>query len=88
MATDTITPPSTCARCGSPDVLPQMKLRQEVDYAWGLVVSIYGKRKVEWKNPVGASSPIVARVCGACGYTELYAPNHKELWRVYQQIGK
>lgn len=29
--------------------------------------------------------PLVARVCGRCGYTELFVRNPEHLWDAYQQ---
>jgi hypothetical protein len=52
-----------------------------------VILRLNGKRRESWKDPVLASSRVMARVCGACGYTELVAANPDELYQAYRKIG-
>jgi predicted nucleic-acid-binding Zn-ribbon protein len=78
-----------CPKCGSSDIIPKQK-----------IVSAEGGSSVEYRAIVRLRErtgtwrvkyhdhPIVAWICGGCGYTELYTAKAKELssayWRLQQ----
>lgn len=84
-----MTTPNECPKCGSSDIIPKQK-----------IISSEGGSSVEYRAIVRLRErtgtwrvkyhdhPIVAWICGACGYTELYTAKAKELssayWRLQQ----
>lgn len=76
-----------CPKCGSSDILPKQK-----------IVSTEGGSSVEYRAIVrlrektgtwrvrSHDHPIVAWICGNCGYTELYTAKAKELSDTYQRL--
>lgn len=69
-----------CVKCGSAVLIDHARIIDRGDGNWehDLSVKVY-------KNPFallfrgGVSGPLEAIVCGACGYTELYVQNPREL---------
>ena len=76
-----------CPKCGSNEIVPNVEVR---DYD----ASSYRELTVavQLPRPPGAfiykgyeTSNLCAWVCGACGYTEFYAPNCGALLVAYKQ---
>jgi ribosomal protein S27AE len=71
-------PPERCARCGSADILPDLRVEDRGADAVArndLTVSVEADRL--FRAPPG--SQLRAHVCGACGYTELFAVSPERL---------
>lgn len=66
-----------CPRCQSEKWM--MGLELDDSQAGTVNLRLAGKRPESWKDPVRATARLTARVCGACGYTELY--------QAYRKIG-
>ncbi len=76
-----------CPKCGSSDILPKQKIvSSEGGSDYRLIVRLR-ERAGTWRIK-HHDHPIVAWICGACGYTELYTAKPKELsdayWRLQQ----
>ena len=80
-------PPTTCAKCGSANLVPNLPVFQTLNEP-----PIY----VELRQPEPASRPLIwkretqrsffhATVCGACGYAELYATEPAKLLAAHRQ---
>ena len=75
-----------CPKCGSPDVIPNVFVREDV-------VSAENLKAVVEKNPDAffyefrgvVKTSLKAWVCGSCGYTELYAKNPAALLAAYRK---
>jgi predicted nucleic-acid-binding Zn-ribbon protein len=72
-----------CPKCGSREIIYDAEVR-DYDSSSYRRLSVY----VALKKPEGGffkktneSGELVASVCGACGYTELYATNHQAMLR-------
>lgn len=76
-----------CPKCGSDDVIPNLRL---VDRG-GQGSTRDLQLKLD-KNPDALffkgthAASLVARVCGNCGFVELYARSPKKLLRAYKSI--
>ena len=75
-----------CPKCGSPDVVPDVRLldRGHANYQHDLQAQVE-EHPDAWvfKGPVRSS--LRARVCGRCGYTELYAQDPGALLAVHRK---
>ena len=76
-----------CPKCESREIIPSAEIR-DYDASSYRELNVF----VQLNRPPGASiykgyetSKLRAWVCGECGYTELYAPNFKELLSAYKQ---
>jgi predicted nucleic-acid-binding Zn-ribbon protein len=73
----------TCAKCGSPNIIPRARVINRGD-AGDMRVGV--PRKPQALIFQGREeSDIHARVCGNCGYVELFAEDAAELYRAYLQ---
>ena len=75
-----------CPKCGSQDIVPN---RPIIDHSYG---TTYDLETTLDERPEAlifkgwqVSSILTAWICGACGYTELYASNHEELFALYKR---
>src|SRR5215211_5619344 len=78
--------PLRCARCGSDEVMPRVRVAERGDdnMRYDLQVEIQRRpNAVFFKRPQRAD--LTARVCGACGYTELYVNAPGELYTAFLQ---
>ena len=80
-------PPTTCAKCGSSNLVPNLPVFADVSEP---------PIRVELHQPEPATRPFVwmrdtqrsffhATVCGACGYAELYATEPAKLLAAFRQ---
>lgn len=77
---------ATCAKCGSPDEIPDVRIIDHGDgnAALDLAATIYrDPGAVLFKGAV--SHKFRARVCGACGFTEFYVENPGSLLAAARQ---
>jgi hypothetical protein len=78
--------PLRCTRCGSDTIIPRVRVldRDEGGTHRDMQVEVQRRPKaLLFKQP--ERSTISARVCGACGYTELYAESARALYAAYLQ---
>lgn len=75
----------SCAKCGSAKIVPWVHIKDRsgnLNADFGLTAEV-----VEHPNALFGgtrASQLLARVCGECGFTELYAQEPDELWAAYQ----
>lgn len=75
----------TCRQCGSTNIIPQLPL---LDGAGRKVtVETLGKPEA-WVFQDAVHGTINARICGACGYTELWTSQFRELYEKHQKSTK
>jgi predicted nucleic-acid-binding Zn-ribbon protein len=75
----------TCAKCGSSEILPDVPIVSNVDNFSAVPVSGLAYRKPDarvFRGPV--PHRLLARVCGACGFTELYIEDPKGFAAIFQ----
>ncbi|PYP78105.1 MAG: hypothetical protein DMD35_12430 [Gemmatimonadetes bacterium] len=75
-----------CSRCGADEVIPRVRVAERGDdnFRYDLQVEIQRRpNAVFFKRPQRAD--LTARVCGACGYTELYVDAPGALYTAYLQ---
>jgi predicted nucleic-acid-binding Zn-ribbon protein len=74
-----------CEKCGSDKIIPRAKVIDRADYnaAGDLTVAVdENPDAFMFKQRVYAS--VTARVCGNCGFIELYADEPQSLYSAYQ----
>jgi hypothetical protein len=74
-----------CAKCGAEQVIPRVKVLDRGDGTreLGVEVTRYPEAFI-FKE--ATHSNLIARICGVCGYTELYADSPGELYKAYQDF--
>ncbi len=78
----------TCARCGSDRVVEDAKVEDRItaDRRVSLEVMI-GYRKSGTMLPEKPQRfPLTARICGSCGYTDLYVADPVKLWSAARKL--
>ena len=78
--------PLTCIRCGSDEVIPRVRIVERGDGNTRYDLQLEVQRRpnaVLFKRPERSS--LSALVCGACGFTELYAEAPRVLYGAYVQ---
>ena len=78
--------PLLCTRCGSHEVIPRVRVtdRDSGDMRQNLEVEVQRRpNAMFFKRP--ERSALSARVCGACGFTELYVDAPNALYSAYLQ---
>jgi predicted nucleic-acid-binding Zn-ribbon protein len=77
---------NVCVKCGSAKVAPRVKVRDVGDYnAPGeLAVMLHENPDALFFKETFITS-LTARVCGECGYAELYAEQPGELYAAYER---
>jgi predicted nucleic-acid-binding Zn-ribbon protein len=80
--------PLTCKHCGSDKIIPGVPLLDAYGEQGWLTkpqeVKVQGKPGA-WVFKETATGNLLAKVCGECGYTELYTTHHRELYDAYQR---
>ena len=73
----------TCAKCGSARVIPMAKMHDQGQYSDGKLKATIQKKPDAWifKGTVGV--PLRARICGDCGFTELFAEKADALYKAW-----
>ena len=75
-----------CGRCGSSKILPYVDIKDywEPGVAGDLGVEVHeDPQAFIFKGAV--KGPLVARVCGECGFVELFVKNPAELWEAFRK---
>jgi hypothetical protein len=78
--------PLLCSRCGSDEVMPRVRVVERGDDGMRHDVQAEVLRRPNallFKRPERVN--LTARVCSACGYTELYADTPAALYKAYLQ---
>jgi predicted nucleic-acid-binding Zn-ribbon protein len=80
--------PEKCPRCGSDKVMEDVRLRTEgFESAGGaakLLATVHSDpRALLFKGTV--TGTLRGRVCGGCGYTEIYTTNFEQLYEAYRK---
>jgi ribosomal protein S27AE len=74
-----------CPKCGSSNIIPHRKIiTSSVETVSSPTIRLYEKMGT-LKGKLH-DYPLIAWVCGECGYTEWFASNPSELYSVYQRI--
>jgi hypothetical protein len=79
---------TACALCGSSHIIPAVRLEDDHEHGWAAREhAVYIATKPEAVLFQGiVSSRIRAFICGACGYTALFADEPEQLWQAYQEF--
>jgi hypothetical protein len=77
---------TTCAKCGSDKIIPDVIVfdKGHENFMGKLMAGVQGNPKALIFKQTSLS-PLTARICGVCGYTELIAKNPEDLYRAYQK---
>ena len=78
--------PMRCSRCGSDEVIPRVRVAERGDDNMRYDLQVEVQRRPNamfFKRPHRAD--LTARVCGACGYTELYVDAPDALYTAFLQ---
>ena len=76
--------PQLCPRCGSDEVMPRVRVAERGDDNMRYDLQVEVQRRPNaflFKRPERAN--LTARVCGACGYAELYVDAPGALYTAY-----
>ena len=80
--------PAPCARCGSDKIIEDAKVEDHISAGRRVALEVMiGHQKgsgMRVNRPVRV--PIKARICGECGFTEMYVSEPARLWRLAQKI--
>jgi hypothetical protein len=79
--------PLVCHRCGADEVIPRVRVAERGDDNMRYDLQVEMQRRPNamfFKRPQRAD--LTARVCGACGYTELYVDSPGALYTAYLQV--
>lgn len=74
-----------CPKCGSSNIVPKQKIVSAEGTVDSRMIIRLREKTGTWRIKHHDHS-IVARICGDCGYTELYTAKAKELSDVYQRL--
>ncbi|HEY7331308.1 MAG TPA: hypothetical protein VH592_26980 [Gemmataceae bacterium] len=75
-----------CPKCGSTDVIPNVYVTDDPAHtAWENVRAVVEQNPDAWVFKGQVMTSLKAWVCGACGYTELYAKNPTALLDAYRK---
>jgi predicted nucleic-acid-binding Zn-ribbon protein len=74
-----------CAKCGSEEMIDAIAVDRGHSNARNVLEVEIQKRPAAWVFKDRVASPLRARVCGDCGYTELYATDVAPLLRAYKK---
>ena len=72
----------TCPKCQSVKLIPRARVRGDLGSLQDLCVEVYERPEALIFKDVHRAE-LSARVCGECGYTELYVDNPQGLYSVY-----
>jgi hypothetical protein len=77
-------PGETCPRCQSREMIPGVRIIDQMGHSIRLGVSV--DEKPDALVFKGAHTETLrVRICATCGNVELYVDNPQELYRVYQE---
>jgi predicted nucleic-acid-binding Zn-ribbon protein len=73
-----------CAKCGSKKVVPLASVMDQGQYSDGTLKAYVYSNPEAWVFKGTVYGRLQARVCGECGYTELFTTNAQELYEAYR----
>ena len=78
----------TCARCGSDKIIDDARVEDRIsmDRRVSLEVMIGYRDTGGLRNQKPERFPIRARICGNCGFTEMYVAEPEKMWRASQRV--
>jgi hypothetical protein len=76
-------PNSPCSKCGSSQVIPNARVLFHEGRHFDVEVAVEAKPD-SWFFKGRRKCPLMARVCAACGFAELYATDPQQLWAAHQ----
>ncbi len=74
-----------CPKCGSTNIVPKQKVVSAEGTVDSRLIVRLREKAGTWRIK-HHDHPISARVCGDCGYTELYTAKAKDLSETYQRL--
>lgn len=75
-----------CPKCGCTDVIPNVSVMDHTAaLAWENLSAVVEENPNAWLFTGQVKTSLKAWVCGACGYTELYATNPATLLAAYRK---
>jgi hypothetical protein len=83
-----MTETAACAKCQAAKVMPKVRIMDRGHYsgdAGDLALVLYEDPEALLFKGTHEGS-LFARVCGACGYVELYLEKPQELYAVYEEV--
>lgn len=73
-----------CIKCGSEKIVPLVNVQDQGDNSDGALRAFIGYTNPEaWVFKGAVYARLKARICGDCGFTELYAENPEEIHEAY-----
>lgn len=72
-----------CAKCGSYEIVPRAQVLDQGLHSDGTLKVQYQPTPSAFVFKGTVKSPLSARVCGECGFVELFADNAKALYDAY-----
>jgi ribosomal protein S27AE len=74
---------SVCAKCGSSKIIPDAQVFDQGQYSDGYVKVMVPEEPEALIFKGNKLTPLRARVCGDCGFTELAVEDPQLLWEAY-----
>ena len=82
--------PTTCARCGSDKIIDNAKVEDHISAGRRAALEVLiGHQEIggiRGYKPVRFS--LKARICGACGFTDMYVSEPAKMWRIAQKLSQ
>jgi predicted nucleic-acid-binding Zn-ribbon protein len=75
----------TCPKCNSPRVVPNLPVHPEITRVVYCNIAEPADKTRFIQKVSSVRSELRAWICGACGYTEIYASQHAELAAGYEK---
>jgi predicted nucleic-acid-binding Zn-ribbon protein len=76
-----------CAKCGSKKIVPLASVMDQGDNSDGALNTYVYSNPEAWVFKGTVYGRLQARICGECGYTELFTTNARELYDAYRTAG-
>lgn len=79
---------ATCTRCGSDKIIEDAKIEDRIsmDRRVSLEVLIGYRPTGGMRADQPQRFPLTARICGSCGFTEMFVSDPDRLWRAAQRV--
>ncbi len=74
-----------CAKCGSEKVIPVASIQDQGQYSDQRLKAFVYSNPDAWVFKGTVYATLQARICGECGYTELFARNAPEVYEAYRK---
>jgi ribosomal protein L40E len=74
----------TCAKCGSDKVVPNAKIFDQGEYSDGTLKAAFEQNPSAWFFKGRVLSNLRAKICGECGFTELYAESPRAIYEAFE----